>query len=185
MIIEICSQAMAKKLAEEAQEKTSLVSITSTEEEDVVFPSKPQIASIIHLKLNDLTTEYDEEGFPYGLALPKPADYAGLNEFAAGLCCERLIVHCWEGTSRSAAVATAIYEFRGCRDVLRTAQRFSPNPLVYRLACRELGIRPGELRYSVFSEGDRFRLRKDPLYIASDRPGERSLFSPTGPDRGE
>lgn len=182
IIIEICSQAMARRLAEEAKERTSLVSITSTDEANVIFPSNRHIESILHLKLNDLTTDYDEDGLPYGRPLPKSADFAGLKDFVAGLRCERLIVHCWEGTSRSAALATAIYEARSCKDSLRTHQRFSPNPLVYRLACCELRIRLGELRYTTLPEGDHFRLGKDMLYIASDRPDEQSFLSLTALD---
>lgn len=162
MILEICSQAKAKALAEETEVNTSIISITSMEEKDAVFSSNPHIASILRLKLNDLTKEYDEEGIPYGRPLPEQKDLAGLREFVTGLRCERLIVHCWEGTSRSAAVAAAIYEARCCVDSLRTFQRFSPNPLVYRFACRELGIRPGDLRYSLFPKDDHFRLLTNP-----------------------
>ena len=143
MIIEICSRERALALASGAKEKTAVISITSKEEKDVVFPANENLTGILHLKFNDLTQEYDEEGIPYGRPLPKQEDFAGLRDFAAGLDCGSLIVHCWEGTSRSAAVAQAIYEYLGCRDELRTQQRFSPNPLVFRLACRVLGLQPG------------------------------------------
>ena len=52
-----------------------------------------------------------------------------------------------------AAVAAAVYEFRGSRDTLLTHNRFVPNPLVYRLACSELGINRGDLRYRMIPEG--------------------------------
>ena len=92
------------------------------------------------MKFNDLTDEYDEEGIPYGRPLPQYEDFAGLKAFVAGLACDTLIVHCWEGKSRSAAVATAIYEFRGRKDNLYIKQDALPNPRVYALARRELGI---------------------------------------------
>ena len=57
--------------------------------------------------------------------------------------CDRLIVHCYEGTSRSAAAASAIWKFRGGSDTILTHQRFAPNRLAYILACKELGITPG------------------------------------------
>ena len=138
MIIEICSQTKALELAETAQTKTSVISITSKEDADLVFPDNPYILSVLHLKFNDLTEEYDEEGIPYGRPLPKHEDFAGLREFINGLHCDRLIIHCYEGASRSAAVAKAVYEFRGSEDEIHSQRGLSPNPLVYSLACREL-----------------------------------------------
>ena len=140
MIIEICSQTMAAQLVKAARIKTSVISITSEGDRDVVFPENPNIVSVLHLKFNDLTEEYDEEGIPYGRPLPGQEDLTGLKTFTAGLDCDQLIVHCWEGTSRSAAVAKAVWEYRGCKDTVHTWQTVSPNPLVYALACRELGI---------------------------------------------
>ena len=142
MDIEICSQARALKMAEAASRKTSVISITSKEENEVDFAGNPHIASVLHLKCNDLTAEYDEEGIPYGRPLPVREDFAGLKEFVDGLSCDCLIIHCWEGTSRSAAVGKAVYEYRGSRDTVRAGNRVSPNPLVYELACRELEIVP-------------------------------------------
>jgi predicted protein tyrosine phosphatase len=140
MIIEVCSQKMAINLAEQTRVKTSIISITSKEAVDVVFPDNPNIQSVLHLKFNDLTDEYDEEGIPYGCPLPQPEDFAGLKGFVINLTCDLLIVHCWEGKSRSAAVAKAICMFRGQTCDLRSQEELSPNPLVYGLACRELGI---------------------------------------------
>ena len=160
MIIEICSQTMAVDSVAEAQERTAIISIVSTEDKDVPFPDAPNIGPILRLKLNDLTKEYDEDGIPYGRPLPQPEDFFGLKAFVAQLRCERLIVHCWEGSSRSAAVAAAVYEFRGCSDTMRTWQRFTPNPLVYKLACRELGIRPGSLHYALIPDGDHLRIER-------------------------
>ena len=87
--------------------------------------------------------EYDEEGIPYGRPLPKSEDLDGLKEFAEQLTCDRLIVHCYEGTSRSAAIASAIWRFRGSTDTFLTHQKFAPNRRVYLLACKELGVTPG------------------------------------------
>ena len=142
MLIEICSKERALQCA--AQDRAAVISIVSADEEDIEFPAG---TDVLHLRFNDLVQEYDAEGFPYGRPLPEQEDVAGLKEFTDRLSCEKLIVHCWEGTSRSAAMAAAIYEYRGCRDTLITRQRFAPNPLVYELACRELGIRRGNLRY--------------------------------------
>lgn len=141
MIIEICSIKKALELAAAAREKTAVISITSLDDRDVEFPGNPHIEAILPMKFNDLTKEYDEEGIPYGESLPSQADFKGLKIFVDGLSCKHLIVHCWEGTSRSAAVALAVYEYRGRCDELKTQQRFAPNRLVYALSCRELGIR--------------------------------------------
>ena len=140
MTIQVCSQAQALALAAQVKERTAIISITSTGDEAVTFPQNPNIEAILRLSFNDLVSEYDEEGFPYGRPLPKQADFAGLKAFVDGLSCALLIVHCWEGTSRSAAVASAIHAYGGKRDDLRVGQRFAPNPLVYDLVCRELGI---------------------------------------------
>ena len=138
MIIEVCSRSGALKLAAAAQVSTSVISITSTEEDDLEFSGNTNIRSVLHLKFNDLTEEYDEYGMPYGRPLPKQKDFDGLREFVDALDCDHLIVHCWEGVSRSAAVAQAIYEFRGGTDTVRAEQPGRPNPLVYTLARREL-----------------------------------------------
>ena len=140
MVIEICSRKRALELAAEAPVRMAIISITSKEEEDVAFPKHPNIQSILHLKCNDLVEEYDEEGIPYGRPLPKAEDFAGLKEFVTGLSCECLIIHCYEGTSRSAAVAKAVYEYRGRTDTVCSQQQVQPNPLVYTLACRELEL---------------------------------------------
>ena len=140
MIIEICSRKRAVELAGQTRVKTSIISIVSREDEDVVFPDNPNILSVLHLIFNDLTDEYDEEGIPYGRPLPKPEDFSGLKEYAAGLACDLLIVHCWEGKTRSAAVAKAVCRFMGLSCDLCSKEELSLNPLVYALACRELGI---------------------------------------------
>lgn len=138
MIIEVCSRSGALKLAAAAQVSTSVISITSTEEDDLEFPGNTNIRSVLHLKFNDLTEEYDEYGMPYGRPLPKQKDFDSLRDFVTALDCDRLIVHCWEGVSRSAAVAQAIYEYRGKADTVCAEQPGRPNPLVYTLARREL-----------------------------------------------
>ena len=153
MIIEICSIHKALEIAAASRTKTSFISITSLDDRDVTFPGNVNIESILPLKFNDLTQEYDEEGIPYGEPLPVQENFEGLKTFVDDLSCERLVVHCWEGTSRSAAVALAVYEYRGCTDILKTQQRFAPNHLVYALACREMGIRQGNLRYHVTEDG--------------------------------
>ena len=140
MTIQVVSQTEALALAAEAKEKTAIISITSTGDEPIALPENPNIEGVLRLSFNDLVSAYDEEGFPYGRPLPKQADLAGLKAFVDTLSCRRLIVHCWEGTSRSAAVAAAIHAYRGQRDTLLTGRRFAPNPLVYDLACRELGL---------------------------------------------
>ena len=153
MIIEICSQKSAIEQALHIQENTSIISIVSSDERDVIFCQNDKIGGILHLKFNDLTSEYDDEGIPYGRPLPRSKDLTGLKQFVEGLQCDRLLIHCWEGSSRPAAVAAAVYEFRGSRDTLLTHNRFVPNPLVYRLACSELGINRGDLRYRMIPEG--------------------------------
>ena len=145
MIIEVCSQnrALEEVTNKPTGELVSVISIVSSDEKDVEFDCKENLCGVLHLKFNDLEKEYDEEGIPYGRPLPKSKDLYGLKEFVVQLSCDRLVVHCYEGTSRSAAVASAIWKFRGGSDTILTHQRFAPNRLVYILACKELGITPG------------------------------------------
>ena len=140
MRIDVCSQAAALRLASDAAEKTALLSITSKGEPDVGFADNTNIVSILHLKFNDLSEECDEEGIPYGRPLPVQEDFAGLKAFADGLSCEHVIVHCWEGRSRSAAVAIALQEYLGREGSLSFLEgEVTPNPLVLELARRALG----------------------------------------------
>ena len=141
MIIEILGQRQAVEYAEHTGARTSVISITSKGDSDVVFPENANIAGVLHLKLNDLTDEYDEEGIPYGRPLPVREDFAGLKAFVDGLSCDCLIIHCYEGRSRSAAVAKAVYEYRGRLDTVHAEHEVSPNVLVYELARQELGNR--------------------------------------------
>ena len=152
MIIEICGQETAIGLVAGALERTLVISITSTEDEDVAFPANENVAAILRLRFNDLTEAFDEDGFPYGRPLPEQRDFEGLKAFVDALEGERLIVHCWEGVSRSAAVATAIFEARGGVDHLKTHGRYAPNPRVYALACRELGIPLRGLDYTAVAD---------------------------------
>ena len=140
MLIEVCSLERALKLAAETGPPTAVISITSKEEKDVLFPEAACVEAVLRLKFNDLWEEYDDEGIPFGRPLPRQEDFAGLKEFVAGLSCERLVVHCREGISRSAAVAKAIREYRGGADEMRTERPIYPNPLVFTLALRELGM---------------------------------------------
>ena len=139
MLIEICSLERALKLAAEAGPPTAVISITSKEEKDVPFPDASCVTAVLRLKFNDLWEEYDDEGIPYGRPLPRREDLKGLREFVSGLSCDRLIVHCREGISRSAAVAKAILEYRKGADEMRSEQPVCPNPLVFTLARGELG----------------------------------------------
>lgn len=148
MMIEICGQETAVSLVANARERFSVISITATEDGDVAFPANENAVAILRLCFNDLTEPYDEDGFPYGRPLPEQGDFEGLKTFVDALDGERLIVHCWEGASRSAAVATAIFEARGGVDRLKTHGRYAPNPRVYALACRELGIPLRGLNYT-------------------------------------
>ena len=140
MLIEICSLERALKLTAVPGPPTAVISITSKEEKDVDFPDKRCVTGILRLKFNDLWEEYDDEGIPFGRPLPRQEDFKGLKEFVSGLSCGRLIVHCREGISRSAAVAKAILESRKGLDEMRSERPVCPNPLVYTLARRELGI---------------------------------------------
>lgn len=142
MIIEVCGRDAALLRAAEATAPTAVISITSTDEPEVAFPANQNVTSILRLRFNDLTAAYDDEGIPYGRPLPEPADFDGLRAFVDALDCQRLIVHCWEGVSRSAAVALAVRTYRGGGDALSACGPLRPNPRVHALACRALGIRP-------------------------------------------
>ena len=87
MIIEICSRDAALERVAGARERTSVVSITSTDEPNVAFPENDSVNAILRLQFNDLTEEYDEEGIPYGRPLPEERDFSGLRAFVEALDC--------------------------------------------------------------------------------------------------
>ena len=160
MTIEICGRDAAIERVANARERTEIISITSMDEADVAFPPSACVASILRLKFNDLTEAFDDEGMPYGRPLPQQRDFDGLRAFVDALDGERLIVHCWEGASRSAAVAAAVHAYRGGADALMTHARFAPNPRVYALACRELGVTPVCPDFIAIADGDAWRLER-------------------------
>lgn len=153
MTIEIMGQSAAVAAAASARERTAVISITATDDPDIAFPVNENLAAVLPLKLNDLTEAFDEAGVPYGRPLPEQADFDGLKAFVDALDCARLIVHCWEGASRSAAVAAAVHAYRGGADILKTHARFAPNPRVYALACRALGVPARRPDYAAVPDG--------------------------------
>ena len=58
MIIEVLGQKQAVEYAEYTRVRTSVISITSKGDADVVFRENPNIVSVLHLKFNDLTEKY-------------------------------------------------------------------------------------------------------------------------------
>lgn len=161
MIIEICSYERAAEAAFAHPADTAFISITSKDQKDAAFVHELPEGTVLSMHFNDLYEEYDEDGIPYGRPLPKQDDFKGLKEFIDSLQCAKLIIHCNEGISRSAAVSAAVYEYRGCRDTLLTHQRFAPNRLVYALACGELGMQRKDLRYEETISGGYRILKKE------------------------
>ena len=144
MIIEICGQETAVSLVADARERTSVISITSTEDGDVAFPANENVAAILRLRFNDLTEAYDEEGIPYGRPLPEQRDFEGLRAFVDALKGDRLIVHCWEGASRSAAVATATH-------IIAAAIETATERIGFRMIQFLLGLNAETISYVPFS----------------------------------
>lgn len=135
MKILILSEMAAIKYAKTTKVSTSIISITSTLEDDVVFEYNKNIKNIFRMKFNDVLDDNSD------FAHPKQSDFNGLKNFIDNLDCELLIVHCFAGVSRSAAVAAAIFKYFKSNINLFEHKDYEPNVLVYNLACKELNIK--------------------------------------------
>ena len=158
MKIEVCSRSKMKELAGALEENAAVISIVSAEEADEKLEVFGKIKEVLPLRFNDLESETDEEGIPYGRLLPKAEDFSKLKAFVDSLDISHLFIHCHEGSSRSAALALAVWEYRKEKDLLITHQSWKPNRLVYRLACEALGIERSDLRMDSVPEEDHLRL---------------------------
>lgn len=145
MIIRICSRRAAEKMAWWLRQETAIISIVGTGVPKVMFASNPNIKAVFHMSFDDVLVPEDDK-IP-----PVQDDFRGLKEFVDSLSVKVLLVHCAAGISRSAAVATAIAEYLGRSGncVLVTKQEYNPNMMVYRFACKELGISPADAIQSV------------------------------------
>ena len=145
MIIRICSRRAAERMSWWLRQETAIISIVGTGVPKVMFASNPNIKAVFHMSFDDVLVPADDE-IP-----PVQDDFRGLKEFVDSLSVKVLLIHCAAGMSRSAAVATAIAEYLGHSGncVLVTKQEYSPNMMVYRFACKELGISPASAIQSI------------------------------------
>ena len=135
MILTICSEHQAQKLAKSATKNTSIISITCPEDGYVDFGDNKYIVSVFRMRFNDI----DHDKIPE-IPPPELHNFYGLKDFVDRLCCEELIIHCHAGISRSAAVAAAIDEYLHLGYHIFDDERYHPNRLVYKYACIELGM---------------------------------------------
>lgn len=136
MEVLILSEMEAIEYAKNLNVPTSIVSITCPLDDKVTFINSKNLKSVFHMQFNDIVVkngDFDE---------PKQEDFKGLKKFIDSLNCELLIVHCFAGVSRSAATAAAITQYLGIEMEIFNSDDYDPNPLVYKLACKELEIKP-------------------------------------------
>lgn len=132
MKILIMSEMAAVEYIKQTKEYVSIISITSTLEDDVVFKHNGTLKNIFRMKFNDVLSTTD------GFDAPKQKDFSGLKKFVDNLSCDVLVVHCFAGVSRSAAVAAAIMDYLKIEHDLFNSNEYEPNKLVYKLAKKEL-----------------------------------------------
>ena len=132
----VFSEFSAIEYSKTLKEKTNNISITSTLEDDVIFYNNKNITKIFRMKFNDIINDDLDEG----IMAPKQEDVKGLKEFVDNLDCDFLLVHCGAGVSRSAAIAAAINDYLKLGYDIFGDKSFSPNPTVYKIACKEFGI---------------------------------------------
>lgn len=139
MKIMVMSQNMAILYSKKVQEPTIIISITSKDQENALFPNNPNIIDICRLSFNDLDRDIDE------YKAPILSDFDGLKEFIDKYPNTNILVHCGAGVSRSPAVAMAIGDYLGIDTGINTSNQYDPNRLVYRLALYSLtGYRFGD-----------------------------------------
>lgn len=132
MKILVMSEMAAVEYVKQTKQNISIISITSTLEDDVVFKHNGTLKSIFRMKFNDILSTID------GFDAPKQSDFNGLKKFVDNLDCEVLIIHCFAGVSRSSAVAAAVMDYLKMEHNLFNSNEYEPNILVYKLAKNEL-----------------------------------------------
>ena len=157
MNIEIMSREALMELAKEPfPEGTSIISITNTEDADVILEHQPD--RMMHLKFDDVSDEIFEE-----LLGRKPnvremhqiasrfhmlsnAQTQQMADFVLSMRNEgTLICQCEHGQSRSAAVAASVEEYCHHRGVHIFADpRYCPNKYVFRKLLRNLRTKGGQ-----------------------------------------
>ena len=136
MVIKVMPEDLAWKSTVAPTEKIAIISITNKLDKDVIFPDNANIMGIYRMKFDDEVSS-KENG-------PVQSDFDGLKEFADNIIgkADTLIVHCAAGMSRSPAVAEALVKYFSAEkpEYIEPDYPHKRNPLVYRLACRELGV---------------------------------------------
>ena len=144
MELMILSQQQAEEMAPLLNIKTSIISITSPDDEDVKFQYNKNIDKIFRMKFHDIITDMKIEPF---IKAPRQEDFAGLKDFVDSLDCDLLIVHCAAGQSRSAAVGAAINEYLNLGYKIFGDTRFCPNHTVYKCCMKEFKIEKDRTYY--------------------------------------
>ena len=141
MRLQIVPEFIAVRESDKYDVPTAIISIVGLNDKYVIFADNPNIKAIFRMKFNDLDlgegrfTEFQEA---------VEEDFEGLKEFVDSLHdlnVEQLIIHCYGGISRSAAVGAAVNEYLGLNENIWNNKIFFPNLHVYKLACNELGMK--------------------------------------------
>ena len=132
MKILVMSEMAAVEYVKNTKEYISIISITSTLEDDVIFEHNRTVKGIFRMKFNDVLSTDD------GFDAPKQSDFNGLKKFIDNLNCNILVIHCFAGVSRSSAVAAAVMDYLKIEHDLFNNNEYEPNTLVYKLAKKEL-----------------------------------------------
>ena len=142
MVIKVMPEDLAWKSTIAPTERMAVISITNKLDEVVAFPENPNVIEIYRMKFDDEVSS-EKNG-------PVQSDFDGLKEFADSIIgkADTLIVHCAAGMSRSPAVAEALVKYFRDEEVEYVEPDYphKRNPLVYSLACRELGIEESQGR---------------------------------------
>lgn len=139
MKIKVMSRNMAILYSENLKIPTIIISITSKDEENVIFAENENIIDICRLSFNDLDRDIEK------YKAPILSDFDGLKEFIDKYPNIDILVHCGAGVSRSPAVAMAIGDYLKIDTGINMSKNYDPNRLVYRLALYSLtGYRFGD-----------------------------------------
>lgn len=119
------SKAEALERARNLTRPTIIISLTSPDEPEIDFGSSPDLLGILHLHFGDI--DYPDSSAMSSEDADAILDF--IEEYSERYV--QVVVHCYEGVSRSAGVAAALQCLLVGRDSIHGDWHYRPNPLCY------------------------------------------------------
>lgn len=140
------AERLCKKLNKAKNVKCAVISINDYGFSDTDIKVGGGVFALHKMKFADIDPEEYAVTEKFGQYIKKhaakPEDLHGLKKFVDEVKdeCDRYIIHCAAGYSRSPAVASALEEYLGLPDTVWNSGKYYPNRHVYKLVLKEFGI---------------------------------------------